>query len=47
MDEEDGEEEEEEEETLPPKPNVRLLQSPWEAAQAEKQRSITSVTLWL
>lgn len=46
MDEEDGEEEEEEE-TLPPKPNVRLLQSPWEAAQAEKQRSITSVTLWL
>lgn len=43
MDEEDGEEGE----TLPPKPNVRLLQSPWEAAQAEKQRRITSVTLWL
>lgn len=45
--EEEGGEGEEGEETLPPKPNVRLLQSPWEAAQAKKQRRITSVTLWL
>lgn len=34
------------EERFPPKPKVRLLQSPWEAAQARKQRSITSVTRW-
>ena len=32
---------------LLPKPNVRLLQSPWEAAQARKQRRMTSVTRWL
>lgn len=31
---------------LPPKPKVRLLQSPWEAAQAAKERRMTSVTRW-
>jgi len=33
-------------EGLPPKPKVRLLQSPWEAAQAAKERRMTSVTRW-
>jgi hypothetical protein len=29
---------------FPPKPNVRLLQSPWLAAQARKALRMTSVT---